>query len=177
MWRPRLPITTASSPSQSRWSRLWAGSPARYGRLASARRAGRSAEIGDFALHAEGDRFLVMIEIVAHRADDLFRPRDDRQIGDIGQFHVGLVGGDDLSRLAKSGAGDEIRQRLAAAAEIDDARRRERRPRFPACRKNDTASCDMRSLTGRKLDFALKILFSKMISTSEFRRLATTRRQ
>ena len=70
-------------------------------------------KLGDLALHPERHRFLMMVEIITHRADDFFGPRDHRQKLDIAQFQVGLVGGGDLVPVGEFCAADEIGQRAA----------------------------------------------------------------
>jgi len=88
----------------------------------------------ELALHAVGDRLLVVVEIIAHGANDLFGARDDREVLDVGQLQVRLEARHDAIALVEIGASDEVQQRRVGqlAAEVDDAVADDRSPGLPA---------------------------------------------
>ncbi len=81
-----------------------------------------------------GHRLLVVVEIVAHGANDLFGPGNDWKVLDIGQFQVRLEAADDIIALVEIRARDEVLQRGVGqlAAEVDDAVANDRSPGLPA---------------------------------------------
>jgi hypothetical protein len=81
-------------------------------------------EVRQLALQSGGQRFLVVVQVVAHRADDFLGLGDDRQVLDLRQLggdgpalHVGRG-------FAPAAAGDVVAQRgdaFAPGREIDHA--------------------------------------------------------
>ncbi len=91
-------------------------------------------KLGDLALHAERHRLVVVVEIVAHRADDLLRPRDHRQVFDIAEREGRLVPGDDGLTARVVVAAKEVGERGVlgqGAAEIHHAIFDNGAPAFP----------------------------------------------
>ncbi|MEH2587544.1 hypothetical protein V1273_001383 [Bradyrhizobium sp. AZCC 1721] len=88
----------------------------------------------DLTLHAVGHRLLMMVEIVADSADDLFGTRDHRKVFDVGELQVGLVAGHETIALLEIGACNEVLQRGVGqlAAEVDHAIADDRSPGLPA---------------------------------------------
>jgi len=79
-------------------------------------------KLRDLALHAERHRLVVVVEIIAHGADDLFRARDHRQIFDVAERHRRLVPRDDGLAAGVVIAAEEVRERRVlgqGAAQVD----------------------------------------------------------